>query len=284
MSPESRYPKSIRKPCTHAVAFPHYPRFHLGKAIMLLTPEHRTAYRETGHVTVRDVFSPQQIQAASDDLDAWGDEFKKTLAVEDEQYYFEQSNPTARALRKLDNPVYARPFFRQMANDPNLLSVIHELIGTDLRVVFSQVFMKPSEVGGAKPVHQDNFYFGPADQDRIITVWIAIDSATIENGCMYFANGSNLGPVHEHIAPPGEPFNLQVPPEIAAQHEMTPEPVPAGAVSFHHGNVMHQSSANLSNECRRAVAMHFLSSKNWFEKPALKYDESVIVAIPNLEE
>jgi ectoine hydroxylase-related dioxygenase (phytanoyl-CoA dioxygenase family) len=250
---------------------------------MLLSNEQLAAFRTHGHLTVHDVFSPSQIRAANDDLEVWGAEFKSTLAPEDEQYYFEQSKPDARALRKLDNPVHARPFFRQLANDPNLLSVVHKLIGHNLRVVFSQVFLKPSEVGGAKPVHQDNFYFGPADKDKIITVWIAIDNATVENGCMFFANGSNQGPVHQHVAPPGEPFNLQVPPEIAQQYEMTPEPVPSGAVSFHHGNVMHQSSPNRSDQPRRAVAMHFLSDNNYFELPALKYDESVIVQIPDAQ-
>lgn len=246
---------------------------------MPLTAQHLETFRANGHVTVRDIFSPERMQGASDDLVAWGNEFLQTLKPSDERYYFEQSDPNARALRKLDNPVFQRPFFRELAHDENLLAVIHGLIGHNLRVVFSQVFMKPGEVGGPKPVHQDNFYFGPADQDNIITVWIAIDDATIENGCMYFANGSHLGPVHGHIAPPGEPFNLQVPAEIAAKHTMTPEPVPSGAVSFHHGRVMHQSSANRSNKARRAVAMHYLSNNNHFANPALKYDETVVVEI-----
>ena len=131
------------------------------------------------------------------------------------------------------------------------------LYGADLRVFFSQVFLKPPEAGGPKPVHQDNFYFGPADRDRVLTVWIAIDEATTENGCLFFVDGSHREAVLPHVAPPDEPFNLQLPAETAARFEMTAAPVSRGGVSFHHGNTLHQSSANGSRNPRRAVAIHF---------------------------
>ena len=45
----------------------------------------------------------------------------------------------------------------------------------------------------------------------MVTAWIALDDATLENGCLYFGEGSNLGPVYAHVAPADEPFNLQLP-------------------------------------------------------------------------
>ena len=44
-----------------------------------------------------------------------------------------------------------------------------------------------------KPAHQDNFYFGPTDIEGVVTAWIALDDATLENGCLYFGDGTNLG-------------------------------------------------------------------------------------------
>ena len=82
-------------------------------------------------------------------------------------------------------------------------------------VYFSQIFFKPPEGGGPKPVHQDNFYFGPRDRDEMVTAWVALDDATVENGCLYFGEGSNRGPVIPHVFPPGEPFNLLIPDEVA---------------------------------------------------------------------
>lgn len=243
-----------------------------------LTDEQRTTWENTGHLTVPGVFSEADMREADADLVRWGEDFLATLAPENEAWFLEQSTQQ-RVLRKLDNPVFHRPVFRQLAKSPILLSLVEDLIGADLRVFFSQVFLKPPEAGGPKPVHQDNFYFGPADRDRVLTVWIAIDEATTENGCLFFADGSHRTAVLPHVAPPDEPFNLQLPAEDAARFDMTAAPVSRGGVSFHHGNTLHQSSANRSRNPRRAVAMHFLSGNNKLMAPALEYDPSVVVRV-----
>jgi len=243
-----------------------------------LTAQQLSDYREKGHVTVPAVFSLQEIETAVADIAEWSREFLAALPEEKRAWYLE-GQTDAMALRKLDNPVHERPVFRSMARQSRLLSCVTQLIGSGLQVAFSQVFMKPPGGGGPKPVHQDNYYFGPNNPNGIVTVWIALDHATTENGCLYYGDGSHKGPVLEHVAPKHEPFNLQVPSELAARYEMTPAPVPRGGVSFHHGNTLHQSSENRSPHPRRAVAMHFLNHETTFQNPALKYDETVIVDI-----
>ena len=119
-----------------------------------------------------------------------------------------------------------------------------------MSVYFSQIFFKAPEGGGPKPAHQDNFYFGPTDIEGVVTAWIALDDATLENGCLYFGEGTNLGPVYAHVAPADEPFNLQLPAAILDKQPMSPAPVRKGGVSFHHGNTFHQSGA----EPQRALA------------------------------
>jgi len=244
-----------------------------------LSTEQLGTYRRTGHLTVPDFFSETAIDAVRADIDEWSDQFLSQLSPQQGRWFLEHESRDARVLRKLDNPVYERPVFRRLAAEPHLLAAVEQLIGSGLRVWFSQVFLKPPGGGGPKPVHQDNFYFGPSDPDGVVTVWIALDDATSENGCLCFVDGSNTGPVYPHEAPAGEPFNLQVPPEIASRFDMTAAPVPSGGVSFHHGNTLHQSSANLSDRPRRAVAMHFVNRTTVFESPALDYDESVIVKL-----
>ena len=77
----------------------------------------------------------------------------------------------------------------------------------------------PGEGGGPKPVHQDNYYFGPKDHDEMVTAWVALDDATVENGCLFFGEGTHLGPVIPHTSPPGEPFNLLIPEDVAVRQE-----------------------------------------------------------------
>jgi len=235
-------------------------------------------FRTTGHLTVPDVLTPDQVTAAIDDINHWGDEFLENLADDQKRWYLEQGGQ-ATALRKLDNPAFHRPTFQQLAKSDKVVAMVEQLIGAGVCVFFSQVFCKPPEVGGPKPVHQDNFYFGPDALDATLTVWMALDTATEQNGCLFYGNGSNLGPVHSHVAPEGEPFNLQVTPELIQEYAMTPAPVPSGGISFHHGNTWHQSSSNTSDHARRAVAFHYLRNDARLVKPALEYDAAMLVPI-----
>ncbi|MFP6765576.1 MAG: phytanoyl-CoA dioxygenase family protein [Planctomycetaceae bacterium] len=243
-----------------------------------LSEDQLTAWNSTGHLTVPDLFTRAAMLEAVEDLNIWSREFLQTLSTAEESWFLERTDAAGRHLRKLDNPVFHRKVFRKLATDPRLLSLVTELIGPHLRIFFSQVFLKPPGTGGSKPVHQDNYYFGAAEPDQVLTAWIAIDDATLENGCLHFTDGSHRQPVLPHCAPPDEPFNLQVLPESAAQFQMTPAPVRQGGVSFHHGNTLHQSGENRTAAPRRAVAVHFLSRHNRLVSPALDYDPAICVA------
>lgn len=215
--------------------------------------------------------------AALADLDAWSQSFLRALPEEKRSWFLESGSPQP-CLRKLDNPVFHRDVFRRMACHSNLVPILHQLIGDGVSVFFSQVFMKPPQVGGPKPIHQDNYYFGPDDLDKTLTVWIALDDATTSNGCLHY-HDAHIDEILPHDAPADEPFNLQIVPESTRHLNMIPEPVPRGGISFHHGNTPHQSSANQSQHPRRAAAFHYLHQSARLVSPALRYDESLAVRI-----
>lgn len=236
-------------------------------------------YEADGHVTVPGVFTGARMDEAAADLVAWGEEFLAGLTPEQRAWYVDGGVQSATVLRKLDNPHRQRAVFRGLATDPVLVARVEALIGPGVSVYFSQVFMKPARGGGPKPVHQDNYYFGPSDLDGVVTAWVAIDAATTENGCLFFGDGTQRGPVHPHVAPPERPYDLQVPEAIAAAQPMTPAPVPRGGVSFHHGTVFHQSSDNRSDRPRRACAFHYVRNDVDFVTPALPYDRTMVMRV-----
>ena len=246
---------------------------------MTLTEADRAIYRHLGHVTVPDIFSAAETQALVEDVERWGEEFLRDLPPDKRAWYLDDGVTTRAVLRKLDNPHQHRPLFRQLANHPVLVGLVESLIGPGLSVCFSQIFFKPPEGGGPKPAHQDNFYFGPNDASGIVTAWIALDDATLQNGCLHFGEGTNRGPVYPHTAPPDQPFNLQLPAEILALQPMTPAPVLRGGVSFHHGNTFHASGVNRSTSWRRACALHYVNARTAFANPALPYDEQAMLRI-----
>lgn len=245
-------------------------------------------YRETGHVTVPGIFSTAQMQAAIAEAMDWAEAFLRSLDEAKRAWYLDRGASRAEAqsavLRKLDNPHAHRPLFRELAAHRPLLDHVEALIGRGVSVYFSQIFFKPPHGGGPKPVHQDNYYFGPADPDGMVTAWIALEDADLENGCLHYAEGSHLRGIVPHAAPPDRPYDLQIPEAVVAEARaagqgMTPAPVPAGGVSFHHGITWHQSADNRSDRWRRACAMHFVSNGNRFVTPALPYDDSLVVQI-----
>lgn len=231
-------------------------------------------YRSKGHLSVPGVFAPAAMDAAIADIERWGEQFLAELPPGQRSWYIDGGVKARTVLRKLDDPAFFRPAIAALAKAPALVDRVEALIGRGVAVCFSQVFFKPPEGGGPKPMHQDNFYFDLSDMDGMVTAWVALDDATVENGCMFFAEGSNRGAILAHEAPAGEPFNLQVPPVRAATIAMTPAPVPKGGVSFHHGHTLHQSGPNLSTRWRRAVALHYMRHDVHFVAPALTYDAS----------
>jgi ectoine hydroxylase-related dioxygenase (phytanoyl-CoA dioxygenase family) len=219
------------------------------------------------------------MDAAVADIERWGEEFLRDLPVDQRRWYLDGGVKAKEVLRKLDNPHHYRESVRKLASDARLVGLVEGVIGKGVSVYFSQIFFKPPEGGGPKPPHQDNFYFGPRDPEALITAWVAFDDATVENGCMFFGEGSQLRPLSAHVAPANEPFNLQVPAEEAATFAMTPAPVPKGGVSFHHGGVLHQSGPNHSKRWRRACALHYVRNGNDFVRPALPYDAAMFLKV-----
>lgn len=236
-------------------------------------------YRHLGHVTVPGLFSAARTAEVVDDIQRWGEQFLADLPPSQRAWYVDGGVAARTVLRKLDNPHHHREAVRELARDPALVAIVESLIGPGVWVYFSQIFFKPPEGGGPKPAHQDNFYFGPNDQEGVVTAWIALDDATLENGCLHFGDGTNRGPVYRHEAPPDKPYDLQLPESILQRQPMSPAPVMRGGVSFHHGNTFHGSGPNLSTHWRRACALHYVNAGTSFVTPALPYDHALKLRI-----
>lgn len=233
-------------------------------------------YWNRGHATLPRIFSESQMDEAIADAMAWFAELVPGLQGSDRAKALEGGSAIP---RWIDNPVLKRPFFRSLAAFGPLVEAVESLVGRGVDVYFSQVFFKPPEIGSPKPAHQDNFYAGPNNPDGLVTAWIALDEASLENGCLYFVDGSHRGPIFPHTAPPDQPFHLQVGEADLVSLQFSAAPVPKGGVSFHHGGTIHRSSANLSSQWRRAVAITYVTKDTYFGDPKLNYDSGSRVAI-----
>jgi ectoine hydroxylase-related dioxygenase (phytanoyl-CoA dioxygenase family) len=82
----------------------------------------------------------------------------------------------------------------------DILDLVEQLIGPDIILWGSALFAKPGREGMEVPWHQDGHYW-PIRPLAAITVWIAIDDSTTENGCMRYIPGSHKSGVF--VTPPG---------------------------------------------------------------------------------
>ena len=227
----------------------------------MLTPAQVAAYERDGHVALdRPVFSDEEVERLRQALDqviagqAPGQPvLLRNLAGGD-------LNAAAVVIQIVDI-WQAHPAFAQHIRRPELVAMVAQLCPTDtLRVWHDQIQYKPPEVGSATRWHQDFPAWPvltPGDQ---CTAWVALDDATLANGCLRFVPGSHKWGPHKGLRT-GDDFEpvydpAQLPP--GAEVRPVAVEVPKGGVSFHHGLIWHGSAPNPSGAHRRAIAVHYM--------------------------
>ncbi len=113
--------------------------------------------------------------------------------------------------------------------------------------------------------HQDYSYWPLSEPDGV-TLWLALDDANTDNGCLHFLSGTHLlgeRQPADFVRGAEQPPIPTLPPLDwqKREHEAVPVPVQAGCLLAHHPLVWHMSPANLSNRHRRAFATTWLSSR-----------------------
>lgn len=156
----------------------------------------------------------------------------------------------------------ASPF--ELATLPAVLDVVEELIGPDILLYNSTYIIK--EPGAPTKVlwHQDLTYWGLADDDAQVSMWLALAPATVESGAMMMLPGTHLGGAVTHQTNSNDANLLllgQHIPELDASQRQhcTLEP---GEASFHHGWTIHSSQPNVSNDRRIGLNVQFLAPHN----------------------
>lgn len=102
------------------------------------------------------------------------------------------------------------------------------------------------------PYHQDEAFWDPNFDYQSLGVWMALDTATVENGCMSLAPGTHLEGVREHRLGKGDPAVTYIELTDPPLDRVVPHPIPVGGASFHHCRTIHGSGPNHSNRHRRA--------------------------------
>ena len=230
-----------------------------------LTEAQRQEYWDNGFIVVKGILSPEEVDAykkrateiARGDIPEGGEK----MLVRDVRVAKGDITPDdpEKGLWKLLQPDWFDPLFEKYPENENLLDVVEQLIGSDLKCFLTMMIYKPPGLDDVNhPFHQDKAYFNFEPADKIMGTWIALDRATPENGGMMFIPGSHKDFI-DHEFDDGEKQNFGIlyakgydaghPDEQACIME------PGDGVFFH-SQLLHRTGPNVTDGHRRALTMH----------------------------
>lgn len=158
--------------------------------------------------------------------------------------------------------------FLNYARNPDILDMVAQLIGPDIALWNSSLFAKPARIGTRTPWHQDGEYW-PIRPLATCSVWIAIDNATRDNGCLRFLPGSHkdreLGQ-HHHNDSEDLALPLELDPRHIDESKAIDLELEAGQISMHDVYLMHGSEPNLSDKPRRGMTLRYMPTTSVYRR------------------
>lgn len=155
------------------------------------------------------------------------------------------------------------PIFADVWKNPAIGTLANDLMVAPVCVWEDQMIFKPPyDQNALLGWHQDYPYWDHVGPAEMGTCWLALDDATVENGCMHVIPGSHLWelPYKRDEVDVSDADWLLKHPGIPADADLTPVPceVPAGHCHFHHCRTFHGSYGNRTDNPRRSYVIHLL--------------------------
>jgi phytanoyl-CoA hydroxylase len=121
---------------------------------------------------------------------------------------------------------------------------------------FDMLIDKAPHTDTPVPWHQDEGYWRKADLEfkdvRAASCWVSLDTATVENGCMWFVPGSHAEGVLQHRTVKEGAHTIEVDNLSGLAARAVPAPLRPGSCTFHSGRTLHHTRGNSTATRRRA--------------------------------
>ncbi|HET7559439.1 MAG TPA: phytanoyl-CoA dioxygenase family protein [Limnochordia bacterium] len=233
---------------------------------MRLTEAQLQSYRDDGYVVIENLIPPEMVKGLQERLR----EYTHGNRAAAPPIKFQVEPRVARGelsvahpgdgIRKIDGLVQGDDRYRALALHDNVVGIIEQILGPDLKLFRNSLLLKPPGVGSAKGAHQDSPYW-PIEPMELCSLWFAIDDATPENGCMAVIPGG-----HKVGALPHVPVTDDY---VIADGHYDPEqlvlaPIKAGGGLFFHSLLPHYTAPNTSDRWRRAIALSYMSAQSTY--------------------
>ena len=176
---------------------------------------------------------------------------EEAAEIKKEIEYIEKKWPNELIGLGRNNVHYISPIFDQVCHNSKILDAVESIIGKDILVGGTTLFIKDPDKKGFVSWHQDAKYIG-FEPYNWVTAWLAITDANEENGCMRMWSGSHKEKIKDHKDTYNE--NNLLTRGQAVQNVPIEKTIPnilkAGQLSLHHPMIVHGSGPNKSNQRR----------------------------------
>ena len=216
-----------------------------------LTPDQVSAFREHGYLLCKEpVFD-----AAT--FDALRTHFEDLLARW-------QEDPRMKSPEHMDVPHFMDPGLFRWLLDDAVLDLVEPILGPDIALFSSHFICKPAAVGKRVPWHEDSAYWkNRLDPMEVVTVWLAIDPSTPENGCMRVIPGTHHHGYSEYEAVDRGTavFESEIRKGQFDESRAVDCVLAPGQASLHDGRLIHGSHANTGVQRRCGYTMRYISTR-----------------------
>ena len=237
------------------------------ETVPILSAADIDSFHEQGFLTVPQVSPPEEVAALRGIFErlfaqragrAEGAQFDMVTHDEDD---------AAPKLSQIIKPANFAPELLRTQFRVNALAVARRLLGANAIQVSEHAILKPAGQGAATPWHQDEAFRDAGFEYEQVSIWMPLQEATVENGCMQYVPGTHRVGVLDHRSPGDDPriHALECSGEFNAADAVAC-PLPAGGAAIHHGRTLHYAGPNRTNTARYAYVLMFEAPP----KPATK--------------
>ncbi|MHA6482435.1 phytanoyl-CoA dioxygenase family protein [Paenibacillus sp. strain BS8-2] len=213
-------------------------------------------YKDVGYLAVEQVLGTDDVRHAIEAL-------MEMIFVDTKGASIQFSKPSSElktneerelAVRKVHQFAEQDDRLRHVAYHPGILGAVESILGEKPKLVQDMALLKPPHGGGEKPWHQDMAYGNLAYNKPVVGVWIALDEAALDNGCMHVLPGSHADGATPHYAV----RDWQLCDTHVAVEKDVAVPLPPGGLMLFHGLLKHGTPYNMSPKRRRALQFHYV--------------------------
>lgn len=253
-------------------------------ANLVLTPEQVAFYHREGYLSLPAITTPEEVAGLCDIYDhlfatqagrAQGDHLDLSSPDEDGQ---------APVLPQILNPSKYAPQLAETLFRANAAAIAKQLLGSDADFRGDHAIRKAPHTEAPTPWHQDEAYWDPATEYNELSIWIPLQEATLQNGCMVFVPRTQVEEVLPHHPIGNDPrvIGLEVDNPESHSSGAVACPLPAGGATIHSSRTLHYTGANRSDGPRRAYILAFGGPRRpravarnfyWLEQQKTKWQE-----------